>query len=409
MRQPGLHIPMEIDCVTLAVKGELPADLDGTLFRIGPDGCMDQPGTGQPYVGALRIRHGHAEWYRTRRVRTDAVCRQTGELPSPGPRRCSSDTTAEAIIGHGRQILALGDGVLPYELTPDLGTKARCDFDATLTSGFSSRPIHDPLTGELFAAVVDPREWALRYLVVDVRGHVRKHETVQVPGDPARYTFALTERHALFIGPADIGVLPREAGPEAVGWIGAPMAGGGTGDTAQRPAEQLVNAFELQDGTINVDLVRDNDHPAPGLWRRQVDLERGIVRDYLIDARSQDLPTVDPRHQGSDYRHAVTRFLTDGGRHSTTLIRHDVTDGTFQLHHAEPGRDFGAPVFIAESPAVDEGDGWVLVFVHNSALGHDEAIVIDTADFTGPPLALVELPTIGPREFSACWLAENPF
>lgn len=407
MTQPGLHVPEEIDCAALAVKGELPADLDGTLFRIGPDGCTDQPGTGQPYVGALRIRHGHAEWYRTRRVRTDAVCRQTGELPSPGPRRCSSDTTAAAIIGHGRQILALGDGVLPYELTPDLGTKARCDFDDTLPSGFSSHPIHDPLTGELFAAVADTRQRALRYVVVDVGGHVRKYETVQVPDDPTRYTFALTERHALFIGPAEIGVLPREAGREDVWWIRAPFKGPGTRPTGPTP-DQLVNAFELHDGTIAVDLVRDNRHPTPGLWRRRVDLERGIIRDDLIDARGQDMPAVDPSRQGSDYRYAITRLLTGDGR-GTALMRHDLSEGTSQLHHAEPGRDLGAPVFIADSPVADEGDGWVLVFAHNSALGHDEVVVIDTADFTGAPLALVELPTTGPRECSASWLAENPF
>ncbi|GAA4620094.1 carotenoid oxygenase family protein [Actinoallomurus vinaceus] len=409
MAHPDLRVPREIDCSTLAVKGRLPADLDGTLFRISPDGCGDRPGTGQPYVGALRIRQGRAEWYLTRRVRTDAVCRQTGELPSPGPRRCSSDNTAEAVIRHGRQILALGDGVLPYELTPDLRTKARCDFDDTLPSGFSSRPIHDPLTGELFAAVAVPRRRALRYVAVDIRGRVRKYEPVPVSDDPTRYAFALTERYALFLGPDEIGVLPREGGREDVMWVGAVPGCPWTRRARSGPADRPVNAFELRDGAIVVDLVRDDGHRTPSLRRRRVDPERGVIRDELVDARAQDLPTVDPRYQGSYYRHAVTRLLTGDGRSGTALIRHDLTEGTSRLHHAEPGRYLGAPVFVPDSPSAGEGDGWVLVFAHNTALGHDEAVVIDTTDFAGPPVAVIELPTVGPRESSACWLVENPW
>src|SRR5581483_5518240 len=328
MARPDPHVLTELDCYALAVKGEPPAELDGVLIRIGPDG---RGSAGQPHVGALRIRHGHAEWYRARRVRTDAVCRQTGELPSPGPRRCASDNTDAAVIRHGRQILALGEGVLPYELTADLRTKARCDFDDTLPSGFSSRPIHDSLTGELFAAVADPCRESLRYMAVDVKGHVRKYETVPVTDDPSQYAFALTERHALFLGPTEIGFMPREGGPEDVRWIdavNAPLGGCDGGNTKPATADQPVNAFELRDGTIAVDVMHDDGHDSPALWRRVVDPSRGTVHD--------------PLYQGTNHRYVVTRLLTGAERNSTALVLHDLAEGTSRLHHADLDRDLGA-------------------------------------------------------------------
>ena len=43
---PGVS---DLDYSALAVKGAVPPELDGTLFRIGPE-------AGQPYVSALRLR-----------------------------------------------------------------------------------------------------------------------------------------------------------------------------------------------------------------------------------------------------------------------------------------------------------------------------------------------------------------
>lgn len=402
----------EADCFALAVKGEIPLDLDGTLLRIGPDGSADPDGgvDGQPFVGALRIRHGHAEWYRARRVRTDEVCRRTGELPSPGPRRCATDHTAAAVIRHGRRTLALGDGALPYELTPELRTKARHDFDGTLPFGFSARPIHDPLTGELFAAAAGPR--TLRYLAVDVQGRVRKSETIPVPEDPARYAFALTERHAVFLGPTSVGVMPREGGPADVTWI----------DTAPtlepaaarpRPAVLPVNAFEHRDGGIAIDLLLTNG--TPGLWRRHLDPAAGTAHDELLDAHTQDLPTIDDRYHGSSHRHVFSRLLTTDGllptqeRTSTALLHHDLATGETRVHDAAPDRLLGAPVFVPDGPTAPEGHGWILAFAHATTRGHDEVVILDTADLTGPPVAVIELPGTAPREASASWVVQSPW
>ncbi|MBS2550789.1 carotenoid oxygenase family protein [Catenulispora sp. NL8] len=405
----------DIDCSALPVKGAVPPELDGTLFRIGPQ-------DGQPYVSALRLRHGGAEWFRARRIRTDEVCRQTGELPSPGPRRCASDVTAAAVIRHNRRTLALGDGALPYELAPDLRTRARWDFDGTLPSGFTSQAVHDPLTGELFAAVAGPR--TLDYVVIDVHGSVRGYEPIPTPCDPRRYVFALTDRHAVFAGPAGVGIMPREGGARDVVWVGTPGTGRGPG-----PAHRPVNAFDLRGGGVAVDTVGADtvgvdtvgvdtvgaagSASAPGLWRWRVEPGAGGgVRGECLSRPAQDLAGFDERYRGSDHRYALTRRLDAGrGRRpgGIGLLRHDLAAGTTEQHGAKPGRLFGAPVFVPYSPTAPEGHGWVLVSVRDIGQERDEVIVIDTADFAGPPVATVELPGTGPREASACWQVADPW
>ena len=402
MALPDLRTPTDpgfsdLDCSALAVKGAVPPELDGTLFRIGPQ-------AGQPYVSALRLRHGHAEWFRARRIRTDEVCRQTGELPSPGPRRCASDSTAAAVIRHNRRTLALGDAALPYELAADLRTKARWDFGGTLPAGFTSQAVHDPLTGELYAAVAGAR--TLDYVVVDVQGGVRRYEPIPTPHDPALYALALTDRHAVFAGPAGVGIMPREGGAADVVWIGTAGTLAGPG-----PSGRPVNAFDLPGDGVAIDTVGVAG-AAPGLWRWRVDPGTGRVRAECLNGRDQDLGSVDERYRGSEHRFALTRRLAaDGaGRLSGVgLLRHDLLTGATRQHTAEPGRTVGAPVFVPYSPTAPEGHGWVLAPVREGAQDREQVVIIDTADFTGPPVAVVELPGTGQREASACWQVADPW
>jgi carotenoid cleavage dioxygenase len=404
LRTPAAGFP-DLDHSALAVKGAVPPELDGTLFRIGPE-------AGQPYVSALRLRHGHAEWFRARRIRTDGVCRQTGELPSPGPRPCASDDTAAAVIRHNRRTLALGDAALPYELAPDLRTKARWDFGGTLPAGFTSQAVHDPLTGELYAAVAGAR--TLDYAVVDVLGGVRTYLPIPTPHDPASYAFALTDRHAVFFGPASIGIMPREGGADDVVWTST--AGSG-------PNGRPVNAFDLPGGAVAIDAVGAAGS-APGLWRWRVDpgadsgsgsgsgSRAGSVRAELLNGRDQDLGSVDERYRGSGHRFALTRRLAaDGaGRLSGIgLLWHDLATGTTRQHTPEPGRTLGAPVFVPYSPTAPEGHGWVLAAVRDGAQDREQVVIIDTADFAGPAVAAVELPGTGQREASACWQVADPW
>jgi carotenoid cleavage dioxygenase len=67
----------EIDLYDCEVEGQIPADLDGTFFRVGPDPQYPKPQKygndigfdGEGHVSMFRISNGHVD-YRTRYPRT---------------------------------------------------------------------------------------------------------------------------------------------------------------------------------------------------------------------------------------------------------------------------------------------------------------------------------------------------
>ena len=66
-------IPMECDAPFLKVEGELPRELNGTLYRNGPNPQFDVPGAhwfvGDGMLHAFHLENGRAS-YRNRWVRT---------------------------------------------------------------------------------------------------------------------------------------------------------------------------------------------------------------------------------------------------------------------------------------------------------------------------------------------------
>ena len=66
-------IPMECDAAFLKIVGELPRELNGTLYRNGPNPQFDAPGAhwfvGDGMLHAFHLENGRAS-YRNRWVRT---------------------------------------------------------------------------------------------------------------------------------------------------------------------------------------------------------------------------------------------------------------------------------------------------------------------------------------------------
>ena len=71
------------------------------------------------------------------------------------------------------------------------------------------------------------------------------------------------------------------------------------------------------------------------------------------------------------------------------------------------GREGGEAVFVPRSAHAPEGDGWLLSLVHDSRTDRGELVVLDTALFTGPPVAVVPLPVRVPHGFHAQWVATS--
>ncbi len=148
----------EYTLTDLEVAGQIPDYLDGRYLRNGPNpiGEIDPElhhwFVGDGMVHGIRIRDGKAEWYRNRWVRGPQTARALGETPPQGEFRISGIGANTNVIGHAGKTLALIEsGVTNMELTDELDTVGACDFDGTLTGGYTAHPKRDPETGELHA------------------------------------------------------------------------------------------------------------------------------------------------------------------------------------------------------------------------------------------------------------------
>src|SRR3984893_5159207 len=126
-------IPMECDAPYLKVVGELPRELNGALYRNGPNPQFDSPGAhwfvGDGMLHAFHLENGRAS-YRNRWVRTpkwqaehDAGRALFGgfgqKLPGAPASAIDGGVANTYIVAHGGRLLALEEGHLPTEIEPD--------------------------------------------------------------------------------------------------------------------------------------------------------------------------------------------------------------------------------------------------------------------------------------------------
>jgi carotenoid cleavage dioxygenase len=430
----------ETTAVDLVVTGRLPEALDGRLLRIGPNpvGPVDPAThhwfTGTGMVHGVRLRDGRAEWYRSRYVRSDRVTDAMGWPPVPGPRHGMGDGTANTnVIEHAGRTLAIVEaGGLPVELTDELETLTRTDFDGTLPGSFTAHPKRDPSTGELHA-VVYYWEWDfIEYVVVGVDGRVRRTVDVPVPGKPMVHDCAITETAVLLFDlpchfdlelavtgatfpyrwneayAARVGVLPRDGDAGDVRWC-----------ELDEPCYVFhpLNAFDAGDGTVVVDVVRhptmfavDPRGPSDGptrLERWVCDPARGKVRSEVLSDRPQEFPRHDERLVGRRHRYGYgAEFTPDptGCARFGSLLKHDLDRVTTEVHDVGPGRGAMEPVFVPRDADAAEDEGWVLAYVHDATRDACDVVVLDAHDFTGEPVAIVHLPVRVPFGFHGNWV-----
>ena len=388
----GNYAPLEHEhtITELDVTGHIPGHLDGRYLRNGPNPAQEiDPAayhwfTGDGMVHGVRIRDGKAQWYRNRWVRSASVAATLGEKPLP--RKVSAgwaDTGPNTnIIGHGGRTFALVEsGIVNYELSEELDTVGQCDFDGTLSGGYTAHPKRDPKTGELHAvSYFWGRGKRVQYSVIGTDGRARRTVDIPVTGSPMMHDFSLTEKHVVFYDlpvtfdtdqvasgyvpaplraparlvlsalmgkvrvpdplaaragagakgngpmpyrwnpkyPARIGVMPREGGAADVRWF----------DIEPCYVYHPLNAYDDGDQIV-LDVVRHDrtfDRDANGpfesaitLDRWRVDLNAGKVLDERLDDRPQEFPRVDERLVGLRHRYGYAVEAGGGpGRPGTT-------------------------------------------------------------------------------------------
>jgi carotenoid cleavage dioxygenase len=236
---PFEPLRMECDCPDLRIEGELPADLEGVLYRIGPNPQFPPRGPYNPLQGdgmvhAFRFAGGRVA-YRNRWVRTMQwrLEREAGRAlfatgnprdSDPAVARLATDGVANThVVSHAGRLLALEEGHAPIELDPDtLDTLGPYDFGGRLPGAMTAHPKLDPETGELlFFANFPGRAFdgALLFHVADARGELVRTERLQGPYPALVHDFAVTEAHVVFVVcPVTLSLERLRAGAPPIAW-----------------------------------------------------------------------------------------------------------------------------------------------------------------------------------------------
>lgn len=447
---------LEADVADLEVEGEIPAGLEGTFYRCGPDfrfpplRADDINHNGDGMVSMFRFQGGAVD-FKSRYVRTekfnlesDARRALFGMYRNPftdDPSVAGKDRTLANtnVVFHAGRLLALKEDGLPYEVDPDsLSTRGRYDFGGKLTSEtFTAHPKIDPVTGEMVAFGYEARGLATRDMslqLIDASGALVREEFFDAPYVSFQHDFAVTQHHILFTLmptttsiermkagkthwvyetglPIEVGIMPRDGGVKDLRWFKAPGRGVG----------HMLNAFS--DGqTVYLDtfVSERNQFPfvpngdgapfdrragTPRLTRWRFDLasnsdgfgEQTLFPDFM------EMPRTDDRYQMSPYRWGfcavidMTRPTAVAGTLGpgwNTLVRVDMAGLTLDRWWVGEGAACQEPQFIPRTPDAPEGDGWLLAVLTRvqGAAYSSELVILDAQHLAEGPVARVRLP-----------------
>ncbi len=435
----------EGDAPDLEVQGALPRELNGALYRIGPNPHFQPRGRyhwfdGDGMIHSFVLRDGRAS-YRNRYVKTAGLTAEMkagralyGGLVDPAP---ATDAPAgEApfknaantnIIGYANRLLALWEAGLPHELKPGtLETVGPYNFCGKLNGPMTAHPKFDPETGDLLFFGYQPFPPFVTYHRADARGNLLESRPIDAKLPVMMHDFVTTGHYAVFfvcpsvfrlenVGKGlpimvwepqhgtDIGVMPRKGGD--VRWF----------KTDACYIFHFLNAFEDKD-TVVVDACRMNSldmtgnsfgaPPIPHRWT--LDLKGGTVRTAQTDEQPSEFPRIDDRLAGFKHRYgyfagsSLERQIGDG---FSMLIKRDYQTGSLEKY-APKGRRMmpGEPVFGPRSASAAEDEGWVLSVWYDPELNRSELIVQAAQDFAGEPVARVKLNHRVPFGFHGNWV-----
>ncbi len=150
-------------------RGQVPAELNGTFYRVGPDQAFPpkmgdaNPFNGDGIVSAFRFADGHVDFQHryvmTHRLKAERAARRglfgdyrnafTDDASVAGVQRTVSNTN---VVPHAGHLLAMKEDGPPYALDPrTLETQRLWDWKGQMTAcSFTAHPKIDPATGELF-------------------------------------------------------------------------------------------------------------------------------------------------------------------------------------------------------------------------------------------------------------------
>lgn len=454
-------IQMECDARDLVVEGEIPADLNGSFYRNGPNQRFRPRGdyhlfAGDGMVHAFHIKNGKVD-YTNRWVRTAKWNIEDKEgravINAMNPFDCDPDFSDfvmvdkeglanTAVVWHAGRLLALEEGHQPYEIDPDtLESVGTWTYRGKLHTAMTAHPKVDPKTGELlFFAYMATGPFSSDIVVhkVSPTGVLQESILIPTPFSSMVHDFVFTENYIILPVFPVTGSLERamEGGPpfawepeKGVHIAILPRHGGTAEDVRWLEMDlcftfHYMNAFE-KDGKIFVDGSQFEKVPlfptpdgkatgtvAPYLHRWTIDLNDPDARVQFkkIDEYESEFPQCDPRYAGREYRHGwytspdgqLKSTLEENDNFYNCVAHYDHQTGKVQRYSFGQGATSEA-IFVPKSADSAEGEGYLLAVVTSFETKNSSLYIFDALNLANGPLAVARLSHRVPSGFHGGW------
>jgi len=446
----------EVDVARLEITGWLPAGLQGSFVRNGPNPMFQPLGRyhmfdGDGMLHGITFDGGQASyrnrWIRSKGLRAEAALGRAvypglsdvmnfpdaSLVGDAGPVKNPANTH---IVRHANRYLALWEGGLPTEVTATLDTIGEYDFHGELHGAMTAHPRIDPQTGEMFFFAYSVFEPVIRYYVVDADGTLVHRAKLEVPAPVMMHDFVITEHHAVFLdspivfdvanmgkGPmvqwrpqngTRIGVMPRRGAADEVRWFEIDPGhvqhfwnGWAEGDRIEFSGTRFDHPeFGIDTSGPLDESSTDNTPPYPA--RFWVDLATDEAGWEQTDDLGGDFARFNDRFNGVRSRfHYMSAVVAEDRRLGDfdTIVRYDDATGERQLWSAGPTGHVGESVFAPDPHGSAEDDGWLINAVHDDTTNRTDVCVLDARAVAAGPIARVHLPHRMPFGFHANWFS----
>lgn len=444
------------------VQGSVPRELNGTLYRCGPD-RQYPPMTGddifidgEGMVHMFRFEDGHVD-YRSRWVRTERFVLQEKARRSlfgryrnrytndPSVAGKSMGTANTNVVWNGKRLLVLKEDSLPIEVDPDtLDTRSPWDFDGAVRAvSLTAHPKQDWHTNELLTFSYQAKGDCTRdfaFYIADADGRIVHEMWFEMPYPGMVHDFAVTDTHVIVPffplitdlevlkkggpfyqwhpdKPSYYAVFPRRGRAEEIRWFRGPTVSAGHMMNAYNEGDRLHLDLALYQGNCFEFFPSADGSPykpaPPQLTRLTFDLSgRSETPEMkLIVSTPDEMPRIDERWMGKPYRYGYMICRQPGARAGDigTGAIGRIDHQTGELVTWAPGPDCGVqePIFVPRRPGAPEGDGWLLVLVNRFAEMRSDLVVLDAQNLAEGPVATLRLPVRVRMTFHGCWVPES--
>lgn len=455
--------PVETDYAITNIDGVIPRELNGTLYRNGPNQKTAPPAgnralhffDGDALIYAFRFNDGKATC-RSRFAQTESFVREQEEgvycfgggnvradkvLESPPP----SIQPNTNVVPHSGRLFALVENAPPFEMNPTtLESKGLWNLDGKMLGmATTAHPKIDARTGQMWIHGYQPIEPYIQLYVVERDGSVSQAEAFDAPWPSMMHDFAITENYVIFPlcsvyfdievvaagggygdalkGRPDLnmrfGIRGREAGSE-VKWFETSSSAYmfHPGNAYEEDGKIFMDACVYEDpqGLLDsLSSLRNAGRPDgfiahPYLY--EFDLASGSCKETKLSDISAEFPRIDDRLVGYKNRwgYAATAEPGDGAEAIFRRITKFDREGGPSVHRPiVEGRWVGEPVFVPRHPDAEEDDGFVLNQIFDAVADRSAIEILDARAIDAEPLARLWLEERVPFGFHGSWLEQR--